>query len=271
MKRWTLLRATALSLLATTGWAEGWEVEAGAGLLGSADFGSFGPFSYRGVQFARELTNCPLEFRDHPRGPEFGCFARLGFFGSFNAIYTREHEYGPTPVLDLAVRRVLNGAFSMAFGILGGLAPGRQRVAFEAIPLSLDVPPIPGEVRDALANPDFTEFRHTDTSALAYLHAGLRYEWLLGRGGAGRARRAQTSGIFLDAGGGVLPIVPGGGESQVGAPLGWHVGAGIRWARGLSRDLTLSLLHVRALSHPPDGIEARYSWTGFRMGWIFER
>lgn len=270
MKRWAFLRVTTLSLLASTGWTEGWEVEAGAGLLGSADFGGFGPFAYRGVQFPRELTTCPLEFRDHPRGPEFGCFARLGR-SAFNAIYTREHEYGPTPVLDLAVRRRLKGPFSMGLGVLGGLAPGKQRVAFEAIPLSLDVPPIPDEVRDALANPDFTEFRHTDTSALAYLHGGLRYEWLLGRGGAGPGRRAQTSGIFLDAGAGVLPSVPGGGESQVGAPLGWHIGTGIRWARGLSRDLTLSLLHVRALSDPPEGIEARYSWTGFRVGWLFER
>ena len=105
--------------------------------------------------------------------------------------------------------------------------------------------------------------------ALAYLHAGLRWE----RGFESRTTigyRPSGTRVFVEAGGGVLAALPGGGDTGVGHPPGFHIAAGLIFKRTSAHPLTLTGRYVQALGQrdPATLIDSRLSWAVVQVGWL---
>lgn len=272
MRRRLALALACLCLSASMSRADGWEIEATGGMLGNSSFIGPAPFSYRGLSFAGPYTTCPLEVRDHPRGPEFGCFAALRDFAG-NIFFELQGRHGPSWGARLQVRRRFDGGFGLAVGLLGGLGRRQQRVVTplpDLLLLDLSAPVLPDDLRATLGDPAFSEYDTTGTDGLAYFHAGLRYERRLF--GEGSALGASGLAAFAEAGAGWLPRFPGKGDARLGSRAGVHAGLGVRYRRAFSSDVTLSLVHVHSLGDTPaDLTRPEFRWTGFQLGIIFER
>lgn len=264
------LALAGLCLFAPSGRPDGWEIETTAGMLGTSSFTGPAPFSYRGLSFEGPYTTCPLEVRDHPRGPEFGCFAALGM-GAGNVAFGLQGRYGPNWSARFQARRRIGEGVGLAAGLLAGLGRRQQRIAIPGLsPLDLSAPVIPDDLLAALGDPSFTEYDSTGTDWLVYLHAGLRYERRLF--GEGSALGATGLAAFAEAGAGWLPEFPGKEDAGLGSRAGLHAGLGVRYRRAFGSDLTLSLLHVHSLGDTPDDLtRPEFRWTGFQLGIIFER
>jgi hypothetical protein len=151
--------------------------------------------------------------------------------------------------------------------VLGGFGPRTQRV------LTLDT----GEVVDGrpVATQDLANAANSDAisstngvGTLVYLHAGLRWE----RGFESRTPTGyQPSGtrVFAEAGGGLLAVLPGGGDGRLGHPPGFHLAGGLIFHRTSAHPLTVTARYVQALGEPEPLtiVDSRLSWFVVQVGW----
>src|SRR5438093_1182570 len=110
--------------------------------------------------------------------------------------------------------------------------------------------------------------RTNGVGPLAYLHAGLRWE----RGFESRTTmgyRSSGTRVFVEAGGGLLAAVPGGGDAGIGHPPGFHLAGGLVFKRTSAHPLTLSLRYVQALAKRDEAtlVASRQSWGVLQVGW----
>lgn len=230
-------------LVASAAAAGDWEVEVSLG----------------GAQGDRFLRGAPFRFRG------------LTFEGPYGDVaYAVEDSYSATALGGIEARRRIGRSLSLDAGVLGGLAARRQRISRGSTGQARR-PSEPQELFEASLDRSNLNGRYTGAGSLAYLHAGLRYE----HGFEARTTlgyRPSSARLFVEAGGGLIPLVPGGNDAGVGRPPGVHVRAGVELRRTKGRALSISLLHLRAFAHEADAVaEAHISWTGLRVGWVWGR
>lgn len=259
-------------LTATQAAAEGWEIEASLGGYIGSNFTRKAPFEYRGLEFEPLYRTCDLSALPPS---DLSPVVRCRQVGAADVLYALERRFTATGIAGLELRRRLGDSFGVGVGALTGLAGRRDRLSRQSIgggvssQVTLTAPLEPDTLFETLQDSDFTA-HYTGVGTLAYLHAGFRYE----RGFERRTTtgyRASSVRVFVDGGGGILPMVPGGDETGLGTPPAFHVGAGLRFRR-LRGAFTLSVLHVRSLGDPsPTIIGPHFRWTGFRVGWVWAR
>jgi hypothetical protein len=231
------------------------ELSVGAGV--GSSFTRRGPFVFDGVSFAEAYRTCP---------PEVNA-AACAQAGATDVTFGLESKYPSLVGLGLEARRGLGGPFLAGAGILGGLALRSQRIVVGSTAQVVEGRPVlPDEVASAAES-------HLDSStngvgALAYVHAGLRWE----RGFESRTAlgyRPSGTRVFVEAGGGWLAALPGGGLAGVGQPPGAHLAAGLVFKRTSARRLTLSARYVRALRKRDEAtlVTSRLGWALVEVGW----
>jgi hypothetical protein len=230
-----------------------WSLGGGIG----SGFTRSAPFDLDGLTFAGPYRRCPAELS------EGECL----FSGASDVRFALQVKY---PVLlggGLDVRRPLGGPLAIGVGVTGAFAIRERRVLLsDTGEVVRERPEIP---RDLLNSQDRNAFLDTDgLSGMAYVHAGLRYTRDVGSRAIGS--RSRLKSVFVEAGGGWLPVVPGGEQSGLGHPPAVHGQAGVTLRRGVSGGLSLSLRYVRALASPDESllVESKPSWLTFQAGWI---
>lgn len=247
-------------LLASAASAQDWEVELSLGGAQGSKFIREAPFEFRDLTFEGPYRSC-----DSPER------AFCLFAGLTDVLYALEDSYATTALAGLEVRRRVTESLALGVGVLGGVAPRKQRL-FRGTSgeVTLSLPPEP----DALfqESQDIRNFngRYTGVGAMAYLHAGLRLE----KGFETRTAvgyRSSSIRLFAEGGGGFFPLIPGKDAAGIKSPPGIHLGVGLRLRRRGGRVLSFSLFHVRALADTGALQEPRFSWTGLRVGWTLGR
>lgn len=238
--------------------AQGVEVEWSAGGGIGSKFTRRAPFEFDDVSFGGPYRACPVELG---RGD---CL--LG--GLADVAYALQTKYGVLGVAGIDVRRRLGGPLSIGAGFLVG--PTIRERGLLRTSLGEVVAGRPLEPDDVLGVAgQATGLRTDGVGALAYLHAGLRWDHGFGTSTALGYRPAPVR-LFVEAGGGWLPLVPGGEGAAIGRPPGIHLMAGVALRRGVTGQLILGLRHIRALAKEDDDllIDSSSSWTMFQIGWV---
>jgi hypothetical protein len=233
------------------------QVELTVGAGAGSSFTRRGPFVFDGVSFAEAYRTCP---------PEANA-AECAQAGAADVTFGLENKYPSLVAAGVEARRGVGGPFLAGAGVLGGLALRSQRIAVGDTGQVVEGRPVlPDEVSSVAES-------HLDSSlngvgALAYVHAGLRWE----RGFESRTAvgyRPSGTRVFLEAGGGWLAALPGGGAAGVGHPPGAHLAAGVIFKRTSARPLTLSARYVRALGKRDEAtlVTSHLSWVLLQVGW----
>jgi hypothetical protein len=232
------------------------ELSAGGGI--GSSFTRRAPFALDGRTYRGPYRTCPEGI------PAGTCLQG----GATDVAFAIETRYPSLAAVGLDVRRGVGGPFLAGVGVLGGLALRSQRI------LTADT----GEIVEGrpFATPDLQDAANSHFSsstdgvgALAYLHAGLRWE----RGFESRTTigyRSSGTRVFLEAGGGVLAALPGGGDAGIGHPPGFHAAGGLVFKRTSAHPLTLSLRYVQALAKRDEAtlVASRPSWAVVQVGWL---
>lgn len=257
MQRAALLLSLALCLTVAPTTRAGdreteWSIQPGIGNR----FSHQPPFVFDDLTFAGPYTVCP------PDNTVGECvFGRLT-----DVRYGLEVNF---PVLaggGLDVRLPLGGALALDLGVTGTLAVRERRILrTQTGEIVRERPFESDEQFNAASNHDV--FRSDGLDGMAYLHAGLRYTRDL-RGSNQPGNRSRLRNVFLEAGAGWLPVVPGGDLSTLGHPLAVHGQAGLTLRRGVTGGLSLSVRYVRALAARDDAllVSSRPSWITFQVG-----
>ena len=235
------------------------ELSLGAGV--GSSFTRRGPFVLDGVSFAAAYRTCPPEMST----------AVCVQAGATDVAFGLENKYPSLVAVGFEARRGVGGSFLAGAGVLGGLALRRQRIVVGGTAEIVEGRPLlPDEVASAAES-------HLDSStnglgALAYVHAGLRWE----RGFESRTTlgyRPSGTRVFVEAGGGWLAALPGGGTAGVGHPPGVHLAAGLVFKRTSARPLTLSARYVRALRKRDEAtlVTSSLGWALVQVGWRLGR
>jgi hypothetical protein len=226
--------------------------------------GGIGSRFTRRAPFALDGQTYGGPYRTCPEGTPAGLCRQAG---ATDLAFALESQYSSLAVVGVEARRGLGGPFLAGAGVLGGLALRSQRI------LTADTGEVvdgrPGATQDLVDAADSHSFSHTNgVGALAYLHAGLRWE----RGFESRTTmgyRSSGTRVFVEAGGGLLAALPGGGDADVGHPPGFHVAGGLIFKRTSTHPLTLSLRYVQALGKRDEAtlVDSRMSWAVLQVGW----
>jgi len=186
--------------------------------------------------------------------------------GASDVGFAIESEYPTLVAVGVEVRHGIGGPILLGAGVLGGLGLRSQRV------LTLDT----GEVVAGrpFATQDLADAANSDAvsstngvGTLAYLHAGLRWE----RGFESRTPigyRPSGTRVFVEAGGGLLAALPGGGDGGIGHPPAFHIAGGLIFRRTSAHPLTVTGRYVQALGErdPATIIDSRLSWFVVQVG-----
>ena len=234
-----------------------WSAAAGLG----SEYTRHAPFTFEGLDFAGPYRQCPPEL-----SPGQCLFNELG-----DAAYALQVNY---PILlggGADVRQPLGGPFSVDLGLSGALAIRERRpLRVSTRELVRERPEEPEELLTAVTTHDTLS---TDgVGGWAYLHAGLRYTHPLGSSSVGSRSTLKT--LFLEAGGGWVPLVPGGDQAAIGHPLAVHGQAGVTLRRGVrGAGLSLSVRYVHALASRSEDllVDSSTSWITFQVGWVLGR
>jgi hypothetical protein len=234
-----------------------WSAAAGLG----SEYTRHAPFTFEGLDFAGPYRVCPPEI------PAGVClFSEAG-----DVAYALQVNY---PILlggSADVRQPLGGPFSVDLGLAAALAIRERRpLRVSTRELVRERPEEPAELQAAVVKNDTLS---TDgVGGWAYLHAGLRYTHPLGSSSVGS--RSTFKNLFLEAGGGWVPLVPGGDQAAIGHPLAVHGQAGVTLRRGLrGGGLSLSVRYVHALASRNEDllVDSSPSWITFQVGWVLGR
>jgi hypothetical protein len=235
------------------------ELSVGGGI--GSSFTGHAPFALDGRTYGGPYRTCP---EGTPAGP---CLQA----GATALAIALESHYSPLAVVGLEARRGVGGPILAGVGVLGGLALRSQRI------LRADTGEVvagrPLATQDLVDAADSHSFSSTNgVGALAYLHAGLRWE----RGFESRTTmgyRSSGTRVFVEAGGGLLAAVPGGGDAGIGHPPGIHVAGGLVFKRTSTHPLTLSLRYVKALGQRDEAtlVDSRQSWAVVQVGLLSGR
>lgn len=259
MKSAPLLALVALLGAATADAADReieWSATAG---FGSA-FSLRPPFTFEDLDFAGPYKRCPDE--------ELAgvCILRTR---QSDVAYGLDVKYPVVFGGGIDLRQPLGGALWLDLGASGTLALRQRRLLrAELGVVDRSRPFEPEDLSDALAN--HLLFSQDGMSGLVYLHGGLRYAHDL-RGANRPGDRALVRDVFVEAGGGWLPVVPGGALSTLGHPLAVHGTAGVTLRRGFrGGGLALSARYLRALVALDEAllVSSRPSWITFQVGFI---
>jgi hypothetical protein len=236
------------------------QVEIGLGGGLGSSFIRRGPFEFDGFPYADGYRTCP-DFIDPPR-----CLAA----GATDIAAGLETKYTALLVASVDARRGIGGPFLLGAGVLaGGSLRNRRVIVGDSGTVVEGRPPFDEDVSAAAQNDSF--FKTDGVGALAYLHAGLRWD----RGFESRTTigyRPSGTRVFAEVGAGWLALVPGGGDAGIGRPLGIHAVAGITVRRPRARSLTFSLRHVRAVGVDDSALlRSRQYWTLVQIGWLLDR
>jgi hypothetical protein len=235
------------------------ELSLGGGI--GSSFTRRAPFELDGFRFAGPYRSCPEQF----------AVGQCRLLGLTDVELGLESRYSQVGVGGLEVRTRVGGPFSIGAGVLGGAGLRKQRLIVGSTGDIVDGRPmLSDELATAADARSF--FRTNGVGALAYVHAGVRAE----RGFSDRTFtgvRSSPIRIFLEAGGGLLAAVPGGGSGGIGQPAAIHVAAGLSVDRLTSRTLVFTLRHVRAVGGRDEGVlvESDSSFTVLQVGWRLGR
>ena len=231
------------------------ELSVGSG-IGSA-FTKPTPFTFDGTTFPGPFRLCPDGASDNQ------CLT----FGNGDTTYALDANYPVLGLVGLDVRQPLPGPFAVDVGVLGGIASRERRVLRTTTP-EVD--------RTRALEPDdvFLAWQRNSTSrtegvsSFAYVHAGLR---LVHEVGARRTAGSHTfvKRLFVEAGGGWVPLVPGGADAGLGRPPAVHGAGGITFRSGVRGEISLTARYIRALASTDDTelIASRKSWITVQVGW----
>jgi hypothetical protein len=235
------------------------EVSVGGGI--GSSFTRRAPFVLDGQTYGGPYRTCP---EGTPAGP---CLQG----GATDLAFALESRYPSLVVVGLEARRGVGGPFLAGVGVLGGLALRSQRILRADTGEVVDGRPLATqELVDAADSHSFSST--SGVGALAYLHAGLRWE----RGFESRTTmgyRSSGTRAFVEAGGGLLAAVPGGGDAGIGHPPGFHVAGGLVFKRTSAHPLTLSVRYVKALGKRDEAtlVASRQSWAVVQVGLLSGR
>ncbi len=259
MKSALLLGVVALLCAATADAADReieWSATAGFG----STFALRPPFTFEGLDFAGPYKRCP----DEMRAGECILFTHQS-----DVAYGLDVKYPVVFGGGIDLRQPLGGAWWLDLGATGTLALRQRRVLrTELGVVDRSLPFEPESLSDSLAR--HVLFTQDGMSGLVYLHGGLRYVHDL-RGANRPGDRSLVRDVFLEAGAGWLPVVPGGALSALGHPLAAHGAAGVTLRRGVrGGGLALSLRYLRALASRDEAllVSSRPSWITFQAGFI---
>jgi hypothetical protein len=246
--------------LAAPARASSWEIEVSFGAATGSNFRRGAPFQYEGISFGGPYNRCLMPTALCALGPDL---SDVGYSLFYDAAITLQ--------ADIEVRRRLGRSFSLGAGLMGGTSPRRDHLL--AIDLSEVVYSRPPEPDGLRAFADEQPLGRGGFDALAYLHAGLRYERVLGPESTIYGGRRRWAGVFIEGGGGAVPVFPGsrkaGFEQTVAAV---HASLGVRFHRaGLGRDLSVTVTHMRCLVGTDHLQSGRFAWTGIRLGFFLTR
>jgi hypothetical protein len=238
-----------------------WEIELGLGGARGPKYTRGAPFEFQDLTFAGPYSQCP---GDAPAGA-------CQLAGLTDVVYALESRFTLTGLAGLDVRRRLSDSVSLGVGVLAGLAP-RNRSLLRLTNGELDprLPPEPDDLIDAAIDARNQSGRLNGVGALTYLGAGFRFE----KGFESRTSvgyRSSSVRVFVDGGGGLLALVPDKKDADLGTPPAFHVAGGLRIRRGSGKAITVSLYHLHALANTDHLLDAGFSWTGVRVGWVSER
>ncbi|PYQ00795.1 MAG: hypothetical protein DMF83_27275 [Acidobacteria bacterium] len=231
------------------------ELSVGGGI--GSSFTRRAPFALDGQTYGGPYRTCP-------EGIAAGLCLQAG---ASDLAFALETHYSSLAVVGLEARRGVGGPFLAGVGVLGGLALRSQRILTADTGEVVDGrPPATQDLVDAADSHSFSS--SNGVGALAYLHAGLRWE----RGFESRTTmgyRSSGTRVFVEAGGGLLAALPGGGDAGVGHPPGLHVAGGLVFKRTSAHPLTLSLRYVKALAKRDEAtlVASRQSWAVVQVGW----
>jgi hypothetical protein len=182
--------------------------------------------------------------------------------------YALETHYSSVAVGGLQVRHGVGGPFLLGAGVLGGLALRNQRIQTIDTGTVVDGRPLLTQDLSNAAGSNASPSTN-GVGVLTYLHAGLRWE----RGFESRTTigyRPSGTRVFVEAAGGLLAALPGGGDAGIGHPPGFHVAGGLVFKRTRAHPLTLSLRYVQALGKRDNAmlVDSRQSWAVVQVGWL---
>jgi len=245
--------------LAASARASSWEIEVSFGAATGSDFLRGAPFQYEGISFGGPYNRCLMPTGFCALGPDLS-----------DVDYSLSYDAASTLLAGIEIRRRLGASFSLGAGLLAGTSPRRDHLIATDLPeVVYSRPPEPGGLRAfATEKPN----GRGGFDALAYLHAGLRYEKVFGPASTMYGRRQQL-GVFIEGGGGAVPAFPGSrkaGFEQTLAAV--HASVGVRLHRiGLHRDLSVTVTHMRCLVGTDHLRSGRFAWTGIRLGFFLAR
>ena len=230
--------------------------------------GGIGSSFTRRAPFALDDQTYGGPYRTCPEGtPAAPCLQA----GATDVAFALESHYSSLGVIGLEARRGVGGPFLAGVGVLGGLALRSQRILTADTGEVVDGRPV--ATQELVDAADSHAFSSTNgVGALAYLHAGLRWE----RGFESRTTlgyRSSGTRVFVEAGGGLLAAVPGGGDAGIGHPPGFHLAGGLVFKRTSTHPLTLSLRYVHALGKRDEAtlVDSRQSWVVLQVGLLSGR
>jgi hypothetical protein len=235
------------------------ELSVGGGI--GSSFTRRAPFALDGRTYGGPYRTCP---EGNPAGL---CLQN----GASDVTFALENQYSTLAVVGVEARHGIGGPFLVGAGVLGGLALRSQRVVATSTGDIVDGRPV--ATQDLLDAADSHSLSSTNgVGALAYLHAGLRWE----RGFESRTTigyRSSGTRVFVEAGGGLLAAVPGAGDAGIGHPPGFHIAGGLVFKRTSTHPLTLSLRYVQALGKRDEAtlVDSRQSWAVFQVGLLSGR
>jgi len=235
------------------------ELSVGGGI--GSSFTRRAPFALDGRTYGGPYRTCP---EGTPAG---ACLQR----GATDVAFALETHYSSLAVVGLEARRGVGGPFLAGVGVLGGLSLRSQRILTAATGEVVEGRPV--ATQDLQDAADSHSFSSTNgVGALAYLHAGLRWQ----RGFESRTTigyRPSGTRVFVEAGGGLLAALPGGGDAGIGHPPAFHVAGGLVFKRTSAHPLTLSLRYVQALAKRDEAtlVDSRQSWVVVQVGWLSGR
>jgi hypothetical protein len=215
------------------------------------------PFTINGNTYAGPYRTCAEGV------PAAACLQQ----GATDVGFAIESNYPTLAVAGVEARHGIGGPILLGAGVLGGLGLRTQRVLTLGTGDVVDGRPFATqELADAANNDAFSSTNGVGT--LAYLHAGLRWE----RGFESRTPigyRPSGTRVFVEAGGGLLGALPGGGDAGVGHPPGFHIAGGVVFKRTSAHPLALTGRYVQALGErdPARVMDSRLSWFVVQVGW----
>jgi hypothetical protein len=230
------------------------EITVGGGI--GSRFTRRAPFTLDGTSYGGPYRTCPEGI------PAAACLQA----GATDLQFALVSEYPMLGVVGIEARHAIGGPMLIGGGVLGGLALRSQRALTGDTGEVVEGRPL--ATQELVDEADNHSFSSTDgVGTLAYLHAGLRWE----RGFESRTPigyRPSGTRVFVEAGGGLLATLPGGGDAGAGHPPAFHIAGGLIFRRTSAHPLTVTGRYVKALGErdPATLIDSRLSWFVVQAG-----